>query len=193
MRDFSAAPGRLRALSVGAKLLYTAFAIATLAGLVVSWRLYGAVVADGGAAAYYAGAEVKPKPVASAPSDGPELDLPSDATAPHVITEEISDRKLLEVTHFHLFSMPVYVLILAHLWLLARMPGWAHTTGVVAAIGTTALHLAAPWIVRGHVGRAVLVPISGVAMLVTLAVVALVPMIDMWLPRARPAPRTSGA
>ena len=54
MRDFqSAMPGRLRALSVGAKILYSAFAIATLVGLLVSWRLYGAAVGDAGCSTRY--------------------------------------------------------------------------------------------------------------------------------------------
>jgi len=97
--------------------------------------------------------------------------------------EQVSDRKLLEVTHFHLFSVPVYVLILAHLWLLARMPPWLHSAGVVASVLVSALHLAAPWIVRGRVQLAPLVPVSGAGMLLVLGVIAAVPTVDMWLPR----------
>ena len=40
-------PGRLRALPVGGKLLYSAFAVATLIGLLVSARLYGVAVGGG--------------------------------------------------------------------------------------------------------------------------------------------------
>lgn len=193
MRDFAASAGRLRVLSLGAKLLYTAFSISALIGLIVSWQLYGAAIGEGGAPVYYAGAEAAAKPSAN-PSgasasasanegDGPALDLPEEATAPRAMTEQISERKLLEVTHFHLFSVPVYVLILAHLWLLARMPSWMHTAGIVASIATTGLHLAAPWIVRGRPGLSALMPISGIAMLLAMGVIAVVPAIDMWLPR----------
>jgi hypothetical protein len=172
---------------VGAKLLYTAFTISALMGLVVSWRLYAVGVADAGAAGYYAGAAASAAPSAAPadPGGGPVLDLPVEATARRPIAEQMPERKLLEVTHFHLFSVPVYVLILAHLWILARIPAWLQGAGVVASIATTALHLAAPWVVRGHAGLAWLMPVSGVAMLVTLGIVALVPTIDMWLPRAR--------
>lgn len=191
MRDFGAAAGRLRALSVGAKLLYSAFALSALVGLFVSWRLYGAAVGEAGAPAYYAGA---PAPTPSnhagpigdkpaAPDDGPALDLPPEATAPRVIIEQISERKLLEVTHFHLFSVPVYVLILAHLWLLARMPPWLHTAGVAASVAASALHVAAPWLVRAAPSLAWLMPVSGAVMLVVLAIIAAVPVVDMWLPR----------
>ncbi|WP_437738745.1 hypothetical protein [Sorangium sp. So ce1335] len=194
MRDFTAAAGRLRSLSLGAKLLYTAFTVASIVGLLVSWRLYGAMVQDAGSAGYYAGAAVvAPAPPATTQADapaegpaldlGPELDLPATPEAPRVLVEQISERKLLEVTHFHLFSVPVYVLILAHLWLLARLPSWLHTAGVVAAVAASGLHMATPWLIRGAPGAAALMPISGVAMLLSLGAMAVVSTVDMWLPR----------
>ena len=193
MRDFTAGGGRLRSLSVGAKILYTAFAISAVIGLLVSWQLYGAAIADAGPAAYYAGAPAPaPAPATraaeAAPGGpaldlGPELDLPDEAKAPRVLVEQISERKLLEVTHFHLFSVPVYVLILAHLWLLVRLPAWLHTGGVAAAVAASALHIAAPWLARGSPSAAPLMPISGIAMLATMGLMAVVPAVDMWLPR----------
>lgn len=191
MRDFTAGAGRLRSLSVGAKLLYTAFAVSALIGLLVSWRLYGAVVQDAGPVAYYAGGPAAAPAPSAAPAStggpaldlGPELELPDEAKAPRVLVEPISERRLLEVTHFHLFSIPVYVLILAHLWLLARMPSWLHTAGVAASVVTSGLHIAAPWLVRGAPSATPLMPISGVAMLLVLGVMAAVPSVDMWLPR----------
>ena len=99
----------------------------------------------------------------------------------------ISERKLLGVTHFHLFSVPVYVLILAHLWVLARMPSWLHAAGVVLGVLSSGLHLAAPWIVRGSPSTAALVPVSGALMLIVLSIMAIVPTIDMWLPQVRRA------
>ncbi|HZF51609.1 MAG TPA: hypothetical protein VE093_23300 [Polyangiaceae bacterium] len=198
MRDFAASAGRLRVLSFGAKLLYTAFAISAIIGLLVSWQLYGAAIGEGGDKVYYSGAAAEAKPAPEPPTapaaegDGPALDLPEEATAPRVMTEQISERKLLEVTHFHLFSVPVYVLILAHLWLLARMPSWLHTAGIVASVVTSGLHLAAPWIVRGRTGLSALMPISGVGMLVVMGIIAIVPAIDMWLPRPARRPADAG-
>jgi hypothetical protein len=198
VRDFAASAGRLRVLSFGAKLLYTAFAISAITGLLVSWQLYGAAIGEGGDRVYYSGAAAEAKPAPEPPAapaaegDGPALDLPEEATAPRVMTEQISERKLLEVTHFHLFSVPVYVLILAHLWLLARMPSWLHTAGIVASVVTSGLHLAAPWIVRGRTGLSALMPISGVGMLVVMGIIAIVPAIDMWLPRPARRPADAG-
>ena len=189
MRDFTAAAGRLRALSIGAKLLYSAFTFSALLGLLLSWQLYGAAVGEAGAPAYYAGVPIEVKTERQAkdavpsPDDGPEINLGEEVNRPRFITEQVSERRLLEVTHFHLFSIPVYVLILAHLWLLAKMPSWLHAGGVIASVITSALHVAAPWIVRGRPAASALMPISGAAMLITLTVIAVVPTIDMWLPR----------
>ncbi len=186
MRDFQAAvPGRLRNVSLGSKVLYTAFTLATVVALLVSWSLYGAAVGEGGAAAYYAG-----EPVAAlkdtAKSDGPVLDLPEEVARPRAITLQIPERKLLEVTHFHLFTIPVYVLIIAHLFLLARIPVRIQLTGTALAIVTSGLHIAAPWIVRNSPGLAFLMPVSGAAMLVTLGLMALVATVDMWMPSPSP-------
>ena len=178
-------PGRLRALPVGGKLLYSAFAVATLVGLLVSARLYGVAVGDAGPAVYYAGAAAAAK--APAPSsDGPAIELAPEDAQPRAFVEQIPDRKLLEVTHFHLFTIPVYVLVLAHLWLLAKVPPWAQNAGVVAAVVASGVHIAAPWLVRGRPGLAFLMGSSGAAMLITLGVLALGAMIDMWLPNPRP-------
>jgi hypothetical protein len=191
VRDFTASAGRLRILSVPAKLLYSAFALSALLGLLVSWQLYGEIVADAGAVAYYAGAPVE-VPKSALPSDGgPELDLPMEATQPRVMVEQVSSRKLLEVTHFHLFSIPVYVLILAHLWVLARLPSWLHGAGVAAAIVTSGLHMAAPWLVRSAPPLAWLMPVSGAAMLVVLGAMSIVPTVDMWLPPVRRGPKAT--
>jgi hypothetical protein len=193
VRDFTAGAGRLRSLSLGAKLVYTAFAVAAVIGLLVSWRLYGTMVADAGPAAYYAGAAT-PAPAAPAPALdlGPELDLPEEPKAPRILVEQISERKLLEVTHFHLFSIPVYVLILAHLWLLARIPPWLQTWGVVAAVVASGLHIAAPWLIRTAPAAAQLMPLSGVAMLGALGTMALVSTVDMWMPRRARRPEPGG-
>lgn len=186
MKDFSAAAGRLRVLPLGGKLLYSAFAVSALIGLLLSWRLYGSIVEGGDAPAYYSGATVAAAPSGPPPAGGgPALELPDEATKPRVMVVQISDRKLLEVTHFHLFSVPVYVLILAHLWLLARLPSWLHQTGVALSVLVSGLHLAAPWLVRSQPSLAFLVPVSGAAMLLVLGVVAVVPAVDMWLPRPR--------
>ena len=192
MKDFQGAPGRLRSLPVAAKLLYTAFVLATCVGLWVSHRLYGNITADHSAREYYAGQSSPPVTRASrvnnsqqptVPDDGPSLELPTELVHPQPLIEQISERKLLEVTHFHLFSIPVYLLILAHLWLLVRMRALFHLLGVGSGIFFSGLHMAAPWILRSAPNQVWLMPLSGTCMLVTMLVLAIVPTVDMWLPR----------
>jgi hypothetical protein len=173
---------------VGAKILYTAFAVATLIGLLISSRLYGAIVGDAGPAPYYAGAVAAATAAAPPSTGGPAIELSPEDAAPKRIVELIPDRKLLEVTHFHLFTIPVYVLILAHLWMLAKIPTWLQNAGVVAAVFTSGLHLAAPWLVRGRPALAFLMGTSGIAMLLSLGVLAVVSVVDMWLPNPKPPP-----
>src|SRR6185437_2765253 len=146
-------------------------------------------VGDAGPAAYYAGAVATAAPAAKPAGGGPVIELAPEDAAPHPIVVQIPERKLLEVTHFHLFTIPVYVLILAHLWLLAKVPPWAQHAGVVAAVVASGLHIAAPWIVRGQPGLAFLMESSGIAMLVALGVIGLGAMIDMWLPNPPPPAR----
>jgi hypothetical protein len=196
VRDFQAGPpARLRALPVGGKLLYSAYVVATLVGLLLSWRLYGAIVGDAGPAVYYAGAVASARPGATpAPqAGGPAIELSAEDAAPRAIVEQMPERKLLEVTHFHLFTVPICVLVLAHLWLLAKVPAWAQNAGVVAAVVTSGVHVAAPWLARGRPPLAVLMPISGAAMLLTLGVLGVGAMIDMWLPVPKPPPGPSMA
>ena len=185
-------PGRLRSLTVGAKILYTSFAVATVIALLVSWRLYGAAVGEAGPAAYYAGAAAtvtSGAPVApAAGGGGPVIELSAEDAHPKAIVEQVPERKLLEVTHFHLFTIPVYVLILAHLWMLAKIPTWLQNAGVVAAVATSGLHIAAPWIVRGRPALAFLMGTSGAAMLLSLGVLAAVSVVDMWVPNPKPPP-----
>jgi hypothetical protein len=185
VRDFQAGlPGRLRALPLGAKILYSAFVLATLIGLWVSDSLYRAAVGDAGPAVYYAGAVASSAPPAA--RGGPAIELAPEDSKPRAIVEQIPERKLLEVTHFHLFTIPVYVLVLAHLWLLAKVPVWAQNLGVVAAVAASGLHIAAPWIVRGRPGLTFLVGSSGLAMLGALGLLAVGSTIDMWLPNPKP-------
>jgi hypothetical protein len=192
MRDFTTGPGRLRILSLSSKLLYSAFLVAALTGLLISWKLYGAAVGTGGPRAYYAGEAAPPPPAAEvrapAESDGPSLDLPQEAATPKPMVEQISDRRLLEVTHFHIFTIPIYVLVLAHLFLLTRLPSWVHTSAIATAVGSSGVHIAGPWIVRGHPALAWLMPVSAILMLITLALIGIVTAVDMWLPKSTRKP-----
>jgi hypothetical protein len=202
VRQFSQKGLRIDQLSVEAKLIYTGFGLFALAAILVSVLLY-ADMFDGGATdkvgRYYAGGDGTAAP--TAPDDelaaGPAVELPDDelAAGPAIelpddepelapaapIIDRVGSRKLLEVTHFHLFTVPVFLLIISHLFMLCRLrPGTKRAVIVVATVATV-LHLAAPWIIRSAGdGSAWLMPVSGFAMGAAMTLMTVWPCVAMW-------------
>jgi hypothetical protein len=207
VRAFAQRGPHLRKLPVEARLVYTVFALFSLAGLVVTTLLYQDMLGlPGGArsATYYGGAAPAAEPIAEPdpgggpdlelPGDGPDIELPGDepaAAAPAPIVVQMSTRKLLEVTHFHLFTAPVFFLIIAHLFLLSGVRSSVQIAIIGLAAASLAAHLAAPAIIRAaDGGGAWLMPVSGLVMGVTFTLMTLWPAVAMWLPlprRERPA------
>jgi hypothetical protein len=193
MRQFSSSGFRLWNLGREARVLYTAFCVLTFLGIVSSALYYSDLVGAGtrGVARYYAGAGDPPAPTAAGPPDapaggGPAIEIPEDVERGRPIVVAVSYRKLLEVTHFHLFTMPVVLLIVAHLFLATGLGNGAKLAWIVAGAVSVTLHLATPWLVRyGGAQLAFLHVISGVALTVSMSVLTLYPTVVMW--RRRPA------
>ena len=91
--------------------------------------------------------------------------------------------ELLEVTHFHLFSMPMLLFVQGHLFLMTRGPRAWKIAVVVAAFAGAALDLAAPWLVL-YVSRdwAVSKLVARALLGPALVVFAVVPLYEMWRP-----------
>ena len=180
MQDFTRPPGRLRALPLGARAVYTVFLVFTLVGLALTlWLTHDMVGLDlSGAAEYYGGeaglideAEVEGGPALVLPPDGENLSA----------FEAMPSRKLLEITHFHLFSMPVYLLILSHMYMLSRSRKKAKATWIAIGSFGTLLHIAAPWLVaQGWAGAVASYAVSGALLLVSYFVMSVVPLWEMW-------------
>jgi hypothetical protein len=200
MRQFSSSGFRLWNLGIEAKILYTTFCVLTLAGIVSSALYYGDLVGAGtsGIKSYYAGeARVAPAPAPAAAGSpaapaGPSIDVPDDEPGRPPIIVPMTYRKLLEVTHFHLFTMPVVLLIVGHLFLATGLGDRAKLGWLIAAAASVAAHLATPWIVRyGGGGLAFLHAITGAGLTLTMAVLTIYPVIAMW--RGKPASPTAPA
>jgi hypothetical protein len=184
VRQFSSTGFRIWNLGREAKIVYTCFGFFSLLALASSALFYEDLVAGGtsGIRAYYAG-EARPAEARSAPAGGPQLELPGDdaATQQTRLTVAVSYRKLLEVTHFHLFTVPVFLLIIAHLFMLTGLSPTAKAAWIVAGWASALVHLAAPWVVRyGGGGWAWLYAASGAALAVASAVLTLYPIWAMW-------------
>lgn len=185
MKHFSRAKGRLAHLPLAARVVYSVFLAFTLVGLAMSAWLTHDMVGLGLSRldAYYAGESDRAQPDAhNAAPDGPRLDLPPELDAP-AVAEPMPLRKLLEVTHFHLFSMPLYLLILSHLFMLSALGERAKVAWIATGTLAVAGHIAAPWLVRaGAAGSAVLYATTGTALGLSFGVMAGVALFDMWAP-----------
>lgn len=182
MQDFTRNSGRLRRLPLGARLVYSIFLIFTLAGLALSGWLGSDMLGSdlGRLRVYYAGGAEPAPVVATAPAAGPALDLPADADA--FVAEPMPLRKLLEVSHFHLFSMPVYLMVLSHLFMLGRWRERTKLLWIGAASLAVLLHLLAPWLVRGHTPfAAAIYATSGALLCISFLVMSFAPLCEMWL------------
>lgn len=187
MKDFVRPAGRLRLLPFPARLVYSVFSLFSLLALAESaWLGADMVGADlEGVEAYYAGAPSAPPSAASpgpnADSAGPVIELPDEGLA--LEAPPMPLRKLLEVTHFHLFTMPVFLLILAHLFMLSRAHPGVKIGFIAAGSLGVLLHILAPWVARGGgPGATLFYGVSGTLMLASMLVMSVVPLFEMWLP-----------
>lgn len=196
MRDFARSQGRLRGLPLLARVTYSIFIAFTLLGLALSaWLTADMLAPDlSGFDEYYAGRSAADDAAdaamarAGAPSAGPRLELPDELTRP-AAPEPIALRKLLEVTHFHLFSMPIYLMVLSHLFMLSSWGSRSKLAWIATSSLAVAAHLAAPWIARegGAFARS-FYALSGGLLGTTFLLMSVVPLADMWLPSKRRDP-----
>ena len=182
MKDFTRAPGRLRALPLPARVVYSAFLVFTLAGLAFSVLLVDDMVGlDLNSIDTYYGGDVSIEDDVATPG-GPVIELPPEAAAVGS-SEAMPRRKLLEITHFHLFSMPVFLLILSHLYMLGRTRNAVKVFWIVVATASTALHIAAPWIaIKPSSISTAVYAISGTGLAGSYLLMTLVPLYEMWAP-----------
>jgi hypothetical protein len=181
VRQFGSSGFRLWNLGAEAKVLYTAFCLLTLLGVVSSALFYMDLVGTGtrGIRRYYAG-EAEPA-AAERSSGGPALELPPGERQEHApLVVAVSYRKLLEVTHFHLFTMPVVLLIVGHLFLATGFSNALKRGFIIGGAASVALHLATPWLVRSFPSLALLHALSGLALTITMTVLTLGPVGSMW-------------
>ena len=183
MRQFASSGFRIWNLGREAKLVYTGFGLFALLAIASSVLFYEDLVGPktAGVGGYYANSEARaPNEAAQAAGGGPNIELPAEATQRMIVP--VTYRKLLEVTHFHLFTVPVFLLIIAHLFMLTGLSVRAKTVWIAGGWSSSLLHLAAPWLIHyGSASLAWLFPLSGALMALTLSVMTVYPVIVMWL------------
>jgi hypothetical protein len=158
MRNFNAR-FRLRESDRHIRLLYTQFLFLMLVGFLFSffWAHSMTSLSPQGIADHYRG---------------------SDAT----FGEPMSFRELAEVTHFHLFTMPVVFMILVHVLYLTSA---SHATQVWLtwlSFGGVILDLVSPWLISYISPIFVLTMLAGdTLMMLSFLVMMAIPLYEMWV------------
>lgn len=195
MRQF-ARPFPITRLSLEARVLYTGFLLFLVLGFVSSAWLYAdsfGGLSGRGSAEYYLGgapasalaarAESVGGPELELPSDGPALELPGEEVAAVPMRLEKPARQVMETFHFHLFTVPVVLLIVGHLFMLTALSTRLKVGVITLASVATFVHLLAPLLVR-FVGPqwGWLMPVSVVGAAVGWLPMLLWPLWEMWRP-----------
>lgn len=158
MRNFNTR-FRLRDTDRHIRLLYTLFLLLMLAGFLFSffWAHSMTSLSPQGIAEHYRG---------------------SDAT----FGEPVSFRELAEVTHFHLFTMPVVFMILIHVFYLTSASHRLKTAMTWAGFSGVILDLLSPWLISYVSPIFVLTMLTGdTLMMVSFFVMMGIPLYEMWI------------
>ncbi|MBH0186288.1 MAG: hypothetical protein HP477_13000 [Nitrospira sp.] len=138
------------------RLLYTLFLLLMLAGFVFSffWAHSMTSLSPQGIADHYRG------------SDG----------------EPMSFRELAEITHFHLFTMPVVFMILIHVMYLTSASHGLKAAVTWGGLGGVILDLLSPWLISYVSPIFVVTMLTGdTLMTVSFLVMMTVPLYEMWV------------
>lgn len=150
---------RLRDSDRHIRLLYTLFLFLMLAGFTFSfyWAHSMTSLSPQGIADHYRG---------------------SDAT----FGEPMSFRELAEITHFHLFTMPVVFMILVHVLYLTSASHTLKAAATWAGFGGVMLDLVSPWLITYVSPFFVLTMLTGdTLMTASFLVMMAVPLYEMWV------------
>ena len=141
------------------RLLYTLFLLLMLTGFLFSffWAHSMTGLSPQGIADHYRG---------------------SDAT----FGEPMSFRELAEVTHFHLFTMPVVFMILVHVMYLTGASHGLKAAATWGGFGGVILDLLSPWLISYVSPIFVLTMLTGdTLMMLSFFVMMAIPLYEMWV------------
>lgn len=100
----------------------------------------------------------------------------------------LSRRQLVDIVHPHLFSIPLVLFVLGHLLHLTRLPDALKLTINVAAFGSFAATFGLPFLMLDDRALAPLLLASGWTMLISFALLCVIPLWETWFgrPGAKP-------
>jgi hypothetical protein len=103
-----------------------------------------------------------------------------------------TDGELLETVHFHLFSIPVVLLIKTHILLLCTMSDRRRYWLIGGAFGSGLVYVFLPWAIKYQVPLLKeALPVVRTIFLMCLLSLSLIPLWQMWLPKVNASKKTS--
>lgn len=141
------------------RLLYTLFLLLMLAGFLFSffWAHSMTGLSPSGIADHYRGSDV-------------------------TFGEPMSFRELAEVTHFHLFTMPVVFMILVHVLYLTSAGHALKAVMTWSGFGGVILDLISPWLISYVSPIFVLTMLTGdMLMMLSFLIMMAIPLYEMWI------------
>jgi len=96
--------------------------------------------------------------------------------------EPMSFRELAEITHFHLFTMPVVFMILIHVLYLTMASNTIKASMTWLAFSGVCLDLVSPWLITYVSPLFVATMLTGdILMVVSFLVMFVIPLYEMWM------------
>jgi len=98
--------------------------------------------------------------------------------------------ELLETAHFHLFSMPIFFLVLGHIFFMSSIGERTKLVVILLAFVALAAEIVLPWLIVYHSAAwAWLEHPTRLALLATFLVFVVVPLREMWTGEEEPLAR----
>jgi hypothetical protein len=182
MRYF-ANPLSLQRLSLEARIVYTGFCLFLLAGYASSAWLYlddELGVSSASAERYYLGDARDSATPSDSSADGPKIDIPRDEVSSGLRFAK-PPRQVMETFHFHMMTVPVVLLIVAHLFMMCSMSTRVKAWIIALATAFTFVHILLPPLIRFVTPRfAILMFWSAGVSAGLWIIMTVLPVYEMW-------------
>ncbi|MCC6159203.1 MAG: hypothetical protein IT350_14230 [Deltaproteobacteria bacterium] len=143
---------------------------------------------SGKAGTLIGGEAAVPEPDTPAPSDDSAFpDDPALAGGGSALDFALTLREMVEITHVHLFVIPVVVYLVASLFLRTRAPGAAAVAIPAIAYVSIATDLSGMWLTRFvHDGFGTVIAVSGMALTASTAAMIATCLYELWFAKGGP-------
>lgn len=177
-------PFPLSRSDLNTKILITIFLLVMLISFgVAELNVYDKVgrIHNGVVLRYGADPELTTKPTEPTTTLPPEPDVLAMPLEGEIVARMNTFSILLDITHPHIFEIPLVLFVLAHFLMRTRVSEWIKLMTYLGSFGGCVTFLATPWLVRYvSIKTANLLYVGAVAMGLSVVIMVIIPLVDMW-------------